>query len=107
MLPTRLNLILESISLGVLAMDRHGRVTYFNRAAEQITGVSRERALGRLCGEVLKSTLCDEYCPVLRAMESGEEQEGLEAVFIRQRGRSVVPVRVCAAPLFNEGDGGV
>ncbi|BEQ13216.1 sigma-54 interaction domain-containing protein [Desulfoferula mesophila] len=106
MLPTRLNLILESISLGVLAMDRHGRVTYFNRAAEQITGVSREQALGRLCGEVLQSTLCDEYCPVLRAMENGEEQEGLEAVFIRQRGRSVVPVRVCAAPLFNE-DGDV
>ncbi|MBU1156914.1 MAG: sigma 54-interacting transcriptional regulator [Proteobacteria bacterium] len=100
--PSQLNLIMESISLGVLAMDRHGRVTFFNRAAEQITGVSRDKALGRMCGEVLKSTLCDEYCPVLRAMETGEEQSGLEAVFIRQRGRSVMPVRVCASPLYDE-----
>jgi len=93
---------MEAISLGVLAMDRHGRVVYFNRAAEQITGVSREQALGRLCGEVLQSTLCDEYCPVLRAMETGEEQAGMEAVFIRQQGRSVVPVRICASPLYDD-----
>ena len=100
--PSQLNLIMESISLGVVAMDRHGRVIFFNRAAEQITGVNRKKALGRICGEVLQSTLCDEYCPVIRAMESGEEQSGLEAVFIRQQGRSVVPVRVCASPLYDE-----
>ncbi len=91
--------ILEAVTLGVLAVDTDGVITFFNRAAEQITGVSRKKALGRPCAQVLKSTLCDEYCPVRRAMESGEDQPGLEAVFIRQEGRSVVPVRICASPL--------
>jgi PAS domain S-box-containing protein len=93
--------ILEAVSLGVLTVDPSGVITYFNRAAEQITGVSRDQALGRACAEVLKSTLCDEYCPVRRAMDSGEDQLGLEAVFIRQEGRSVVPVRLCASPLHD------
>jgi PAS domain S-box-containing protein len=91
--------ILEAVSLGVLAVDRDGVITFFNRAAEQITGVSRQAALGHPCAQVLKSTLCDEYCPVRRAMESGDGQPGQEAVFIRQEGRSVVPVRICASPL--------
>ncbi|MEW5912191.1 MAG: sigma 54-interacting transcriptional regulator [Thermodesulfobacteriota bacterium] len=94
--------ILDAVSLGVLTVDQAGVITYFNRAAEQITGVGRDQALGRTCAEVLKSTLCDEYCPVRRAMESGEDQLGLEAVFIRQEGRSVVPVRLCASPLHDE-----
>jgi PAS domain S-box-containing protein len=94
--------VLEAVSLGVLAVDRQGRITYFNRAAEQICGVRREKALGVSCAEVLKSSLCEDYCPVRRAMESGEDQPGIEAVFIRQEGRSVVPVRLYASPLFDD-----
>ncbi|MCF8033361.1 MAG: sigma 54-interacting transcriptional regulator [Desulfarculaceae bacterium] len=94
--------VLEAVTLGVLAVDLEGRITYFNQAAERICGVGRKRALGAACSDVLKSTLCEEYCPVRRAMESGEEQAATEAVFIRQGGRSVVPVKVCASPLYGE-----
>jgi len=41
--------ILESISDGVFTVDERWRITSFNRAAEAITGISREDALGRLC----------------------------------------------------------
>jgi PAS domain S-box-containing protein len=39
--------ILESISDGVFTVDRDWRVLSFNRAAELITGIAREKAIGR------------------------------------------------------------
>ncbi len=39
--------ILESISDGVFTVDRDWRITSFNRAAEQITGIPRTEALGQ------------------------------------------------------------
>ena len=50
--------ILESISDGVFTVDMDWRVTSFNRAAEEITGVSREEAIGRRCSEVFRSSMC-------------------------------------------------
>ncbi len=39
--------ILESISDGVFTVDEEWRVSSFNRAAELITGISREDAVGQ------------------------------------------------------------
>ena len=50
--------ILESISDGVFTVDLNWRVTSFNRAAEEITGVSRKEAIGKPCAEVFRSSLC-------------------------------------------------
>ncbi len=41
------DLIFESVGSGLVAVDPQGRVTAFNRAAESITGVNRQDALGR------------------------------------------------------------
>ena len=48
--------ILESISDGVFTVDSEWRVTSFNRAAEEITGVPRREAIGRRCSEVFRSS---------------------------------------------------
>ena len=44
------NLIFESVGTGLIALDREHRVTAVNRAAEQITGVRLEAALGKPWG---------------------------------------------------------
>ena len=41
--------ILNSIADGVFTVNLDWRVTSFNRAAEEITGIPREEAIGRLC----------------------------------------------------------
>ena len=41
--------ILESIPFGVFAVDRNKKIIFFNKAAEKITGISAERALGEFC----------------------------------------------------------
>jgi PAS domain S-box-containing protein len=94
------------VGLGVFGVDLEGRVTYLNAAACAITGVSQEQALGKPCRELFQSTLCDDGCPLRRALETGQGQYNLDAVFIRQGGRSVMPVKVGLA-LLRDGRGKV
>ena len=39
--------LLDSVPDGVFTVDSEWRITAFNRAAEQITGIRREEAVGR------------------------------------------------------------
>jgi two-component system phosphate regulon sensor histidine kinase PhoR len=49
--------IIENIADGIVAVDRDGHVVLWNRAAEQITGVPQEEALGRTPTQVLRRQL--------------------------------------------------
>ena len=49
--------IIENIADGIVAVDREGNVVLWNRAAEEITGVPQEEALGRSPTEVLRRRL--------------------------------------------------
>ncbi len=42
-------LIMDSIADGVFTIDHEGRITSFNRAAEQITGYAQKEVLGQFC----------------------------------------------------------
>ncbi len=41
------DLVFESVTTGLIALDRHHVITAFNRAAEEITGVPAPQAIGR------------------------------------------------------------
>ncbi len=64
--------LLDTIQEGVFVIDRNSRITFFNRAAERITGTSRKHALGRFCHEVLRATCCSTECPLRKTMDTGE-----------------------------------
>jgi two-component system, NtrC family, sensor histidine kinase KinB len=49
--------IIENIADGIVAVDRDGEVVLWNRAAEEITGVPRNEALGRTPTQLLRRTL--------------------------------------------------
>ena len=65
-------IILESVSDGVFTVDKNWCITSFNRAAEMITGVSRNEASGKQCYEVFKSNMCEKNCALRRTMKSGK-----------------------------------
>lgn len=67
---TPTGVILESISDGVFTVDLNWRVTSFNRAAEEITGIPRGEALGRLCSEVFKSSMCEAECALKKTLKN-------------------------------------
>ena len=62
--------IIHSMADGVITVDGEMHITDLNRAAEKLTGYSRQEALGRFCGEVLQSSMCGRECPLRVAMVS-------------------------------------
>ena len=66
-----MGLILRSIADGVFAVDSRLRITYFNAAAEEITGFRAEDAIGRSCSEVFRAELCGERCPLKESLRTG------------------------------------
>jgi signal transduction histidine kinase len=53
--------IVESINVGILAADLDDRVESWNSQIEQLTGVPRERALGRSLHEIFPADLCEQF----------------------------------------------
>ena len=51
--------IIESVNVGILAVDFDGYVTTWNSALEEITGIARERALRRSVADVLDRDLIE------------------------------------------------
>lgn len=66
------NVILNSISEGVFTVDSDWRITFFNRAAEDITGVSAETAVGMRCRDVLLADVCEDGCTLRETMRTGK-----------------------------------
>ena len=63
--------ILDSVADGVFTVDSEWRITSFNSAAERITGVRREAALGRQCCDVFRASICESECALRETRDSG------------------------------------
>ena len=64
--------ILDSIADGVFTVNPEWTIVSFNRAAERITGIQRQEALGRQCWEVFRASICESACALRETMESGD-----------------------------------
>ena len=94
-------IILESISEGVFTVDKDWRITSFNRAAEAITGIDREDAIGKHCWEVFRSNMCETACALRRTMNEGTPIVNSSAYIINNERRRI-PVTVSTAVLKDE-----
>lgn len=66
------NVILDSISEGVFTVDMDWRITSFNRAAEEISGIKRREAIGRHCRDVLRADVCETGCTLRQTMDTSK-----------------------------------
>ena len=97
--------ILDSINEGVFSVDRDWHITAFNRAAEQITGVRKQDAFGRVCSDVFRASICEEACALRRTLTGGKPVIGATADIISVTGKRT-PIRISTALLRGE-DGAV
>ena len=69
---TSTSIILNSINDGVFTVDKDWKITFFNRAAEQITGVQRKEAIGKPCCDVFKASICENGCALQQTFSNGK-----------------------------------
>jgi PAS domain S-box-containing protein len=93
--------VLRCVADGVFTVDRQWRITSFNKAAERITGMPAERAIGRKCSEVFHADICEHGCAIRQTLQTGRELIDQPARILNQRGRSV-PISVSSAVLRAE-----
>ncbi|MDD5222625.1 MAG: sigma 54-interacting transcriptional regulator [bacterium] len=96
-----LGTILDSIADGVFTVDRKWQVTSFNRAAERITGVSREEAIGKKCFEVFHADICGEACALKESLKSGKEIIDRRCEILNSRGDRI-PISISTSVLRDE-----
>jgi len=97
--------ILDSISDGVFTVDRQWRITSFNRAAERITGVKCEEALGRPCCEVFRADICETACALRETLRTGRPVVN-QAIHILDACGNRVPISISTA-VFKDAAGKV
>ncbi|MGB9699398.1 MAG: sigma-54 interaction domain-containing protein [Thermodesulfobacteriota bacterium] len=94
----QLPIILESIADGVFTIDREWRITSFNRAAERITGIPRQKAIGQKCFDVFHANICQNSCALKQTLETGQEIIDLP-VDILNSGGETIPISISTAVL--------
>jgi len=94
----QLETILDSVADGVFTINLDREITTFNRAAERITGVKREQAIGQKCFDVFHATICQGRCPMEKTLETGSSMIDLPVSILNIKG-ATVPISVSTAVL--------
>ena len=93
-----MDVILDSIADGVFTIDNEKNVTSFNKAAEKITGISKEHAIGQKCFDVLHANICQTACVLEKTLKTGKEIIDLPIIVINSEGKTI-PVSISTAVL--------
>lgn len=93
--------ILDSIADGAFTVDTDLRITSFNRAAQEITGVHCSEAMGRKCYEVMRADICQETCALKKSIKTGRDVV-CNKVYIQDVEDYLLPVSVSTSALRNE-----
>jgi len=101
----RAQVTLSSISDGVIRSDVDGVVDFLNPAAERLTGMARNDAIGRTVEEVYRVVAEDGRAPmdnpVRRCLELSRPVQSLSPCNLVTAGGGEIAVRDSAAPLFD------
>lgn len=90
--------LLDSVPDGVFAVDLEWRITYFNRAAERITGVRRGDAVGRRCCDVFRASICESACALKQTLATRQPLVNKVVYIVNVQGERI-PISISTAML--------
>jgi PAS domain S-box-containing protein len=103
-----LRIVTDNATSALLMMDTEGRGTFWNPAAERMTGYTAEEAIGRRVHEMVHPMHPDgtafpiEECLIDQALPAGVEVQGHADIFVRKNG-TFFPVLCAAKPIHEDG----
>jgi PAS domain S-box-containing protein len=95
------NVILNSIADGVFTTDHEGKITFINKAAEEITGFSSKEAIGHYCFDIFRADICQTRCALKETLKTKKEITNLPVTILNKQGRKI-PINISTAVLRNE-----
>lgn len=98
---THPDIILDSITEGVFTVDDNMVITYFNEAAEKITGIPKVKALGQFCFEVMRANICEKNCALKCSLQTGKNVIDKRVNVLRDDGNEFF-VRISTSLLKDE-----
>jgi PAS domain S-box-containing protein len=78
--------VMDQFPEGVFVVNTRWHISYFNQTAQEITGYSREEAMGKFCWEIFRSELCHKNCPMRISMSSGQDLVDQEVEILTKTG---------------------
>ncbi len=90
-------LILDSLAEGVCTVDRDWNITSFNRAAQELTGVSAAEALKLSFGDIFRCEVCECQAILSGVLEKGEAVRDVDTRIMNRSGERI-PISLNAAP---------
>ena len=67
------DIILNSVADGVFTVDNQQKITFFNKAAEDITGYAIQEALGQSCYDIFKTDICLSRCALKETIQTKKQ----------------------------------
>ncbi|MGD9326321.1 MAG: sigma 54-interacting transcriptional regulator, partial [Desulfobacterales bacterium] len=96
-----LKIILDNLDVGIFTVDRGGRVTFFNTAAEKISGFSRRDILGESCSKIFDGNESQEICAMQDTIVNGQPRSSRQGKMMTRDGGSI-PIRANYMALRSE-----
>ncbi|MCK8603737.1 sigma-54 interaction domain-containing protein [Desulfoferrobacter suflitae] len=93
--------ILDSIGEGVFTINLDNQITFFNRAAELITGFDKEEAVGQYCFDIFRADVCEKKCPLDETLATQSPRSHYNALIISKDGEQK-PISISTAVLKNK-----
>jgi PAS domain S-box-containing protein len=96
-----LKIILDNLDIGIFTVDKGGRISLFNTAAEKISGFNRREILGEPCSRIFGGTETPEVRSMQDTIISGRARSSREGKMMTRDGVPI-PIRANYMALRNE-----
>ena len=89
--------VVTSLPVGLIATDKVGKISFYNSAAERITGLNLAQTRGKKPESILPSHLCG----LMKGLDRGESvfEKEMECEFTEDK---IIPVSISASKIINE-----
>ena len=105
--PESFQRIVDNLHDGLYLVDRNRVITYWNKAAERISGFAAAEVIGKSCADNILShvdgkgcALCTGVCPLAETMCDGRLRRA--DIYLHHKDGHRIPVAVRASPLTDE-----
>jgi PAS domain S-box-containing protein len=96
-----LKIILDNLNVGIFTVDRSGHITFFNTAAEKISGYNRREILGQSCTTIFEANDAREVCLLKETIVDGVSRSSRRGHMTTRDGVTI-PIRANYMALRNE-----